>query len=64
MEQAFPVILGIRNSEGEVRWMEGHGWLHRVKGTGRQAVERIVFDGTSSDVMRVRRWQKQTLGGG
>ncbi len=28
MAQTFPLLLVIRNSEAEVRWMEMHDWLN------------------------------------
>ena len=30
MDQAFPVLLVIRNSDGQVRWMEVRDWLKRA----------------------------------
>ena len=35
MAQAFPVLLVIRNSEGEVRWMEVRDWLKRASENGK-----------------------------
>jgi hypothetical protein len=57
MEQAFPVLLVIRNSEGEVRWMEVRD---RLKSTGKP-VKQIVFEGERFDVMAVRRWRDRAL---
>ena len=57
MEQAFPVLLVIRNSEGEVRWMEVRDKLKRA----RKPVKQIVFDGERFDVMNVRRWRDKAL---
>lgn len=56
-EQAFPVMLVVRNSEGFVRWMEIRDLLQRSGGTAKQ----IVFDGERFDVMSVRRWRDQVL---
>ena len=36
MAQAFPVLLVIRNSEGEVRWMEVRDWLKRASENGNE----------------------------
>jgi small GTP-binding protein len=62
MDQAFPVLLVIRNSEGEVRWMEVRDWLKRESDNGRKAVKQIVFEGERFDVMSVRRWRERALG--
>src|ERR1700687_1322349 len=58
MAQAFPVLLVIRTSEGEVRWMEVRESLKRA---GRP-VKQIVFEGGRFDVMSVRRWRDRVLG--
>ncbi|MCZ6678657.1 MAG: DUF4365 domain-containing protein, partial [Candidatus Poribacteria bacterium] len=64
MEQAFPVLLAIRNSEGEVRWMEVRDWLKRASDNGKRQVRQIVFEGERLDVMSVRRWRDRALGRG
>ncbi|HEY0172638.1 MAG TPA: DUF4365 domain-containing protein, partial [Pyrinomonadaceae bacterium] len=61
MEQAFPVLLVVRNSEGEVRWMEVRDWLKRASENGGKAVRQIVFQGERFDVMSVRRWRDAVL---
>jgi hypothetical protein len=38
MVQAFPVLLVIRSSEGEVRWMEVSEWLKCASGNGKKPV--------------------------
>jgi small GTP-binding protein len=62
MAQAFPVLLVIRTSEGEVRWMEVRDWLKRESGKGKARVKQIVFEGERFDVMSVRRWREKVLG--
>jgi hypothetical protein len=57
MEQAFPVLLVIRNSEGEVRWMEVRDRLKSAE----KPVKQIVFEGERFDVMSVRRWRDRAL---
>ena len=59
MAQAFPVLLVIRNSEGEVRWMEVRDWLKRASDNGKKGVKQIVFEGERFDVMSVRRWREK-----
>jgi hypothetical protein len=61
MLQEFPVLLVIRNSEGEVRWMEVRNWLKRVSQNGEKPVKQIVFEGGRFDVMSVRRLRDQAL---
>jgi hypothetical protein len=60
-EQAFPVMLVIRNSEGEVRWMEIRELLRRESDGGKKSVKRIAFTGQRFDVMSVRRWRERVL---
>lgn len=63
MAQAFPVLLVIRNSEGEVRWMEVRDWLKRESENWKKPVKQIVFEGERFDVMSVRRWRDTILRG-
>lgn len=64
MASPFPVLLVIRNSEGEVRWMEVRDYLKRVSENGKKPVKQIEFTGERFDVMSVRRWRDKILGGG
>ncbi len=64
MAQAFPVLLVIRNSEGEVRWMEVRDWLKRASDNGRKPVKQIVFEGEWFDALSVQNWRKRVLAGG
>jgi hypothetical protein len=61
MAQGFPVLLVIRNSEAEVRWMEIRDWLRRHSDDGNKPVKQIVFEGERFDVMSVRRWRDRCL---
>ena len=61
MAQAFPVLLVIRNSEGEVRWMEVRDWLKRASENGKKAVRQIVFEGERFDVMSLWKWRMKVL---
>ena len=61
MDQAFPVLLVIRNSEGEVRWMEVRDYLKRASDNGKKPVRQIVFAGERFDVMSVRGWRDRAL---
>jgi len=62
MEQPFPVLLVIRNSAGETRWMEVRDWLKVASDNGKKKVKQIVFEGDRFDVMSVRRWRDKALG--
>ena len=61
MIRPFPVLLVIRTSEGEVRWMEVRDWLKRASRSGKKPVKQIVFEGERFDVMSVRRWRDRVL---
>jgi small GTP-binding protein len=61
MAQAFPVLLVVRTSDGEVRWMEVRDWLKRATGDSRTPVKHIEFKGERFDVMSVRRWRDKVL---
>jgi small GTP-binding protein len=62
MGQAFPVLLIIRNSEGEVRWMEVRDWLKRANSKSEKPVKQIIFEGKRFDVMSIRGWRDKVLG--
>jgi hypothetical protein len=61
-EQTFPVLLVIRNSGGDIRWMEVRDYLRRESVHGKKPVRQIVFSGERFDVMSVRRWRDGALG--
>jgi hypothetical protein len=61
MKQAFPVLLVIRNSAGEIRWMEVRDYLKRESDNGKKPVKQINFEGERFDVMSVRRWRENAL---
>ena len=60
-EQAFPVLLVIRTSDGKVRWMEIRDYLKRESDNGKKPVKQILFVGERFDVMSVRRWRDIAL---
>jgi len=62
MDQAYPVMLVVRNAKGEVRWMEIRDHLKQVTENGTKAVKQIAFEGERFDVMSVRRWRERVLG--
>ena len=56
-QQAYPVLLVIRTSDGEIRWMDVSAYLRNAP----QPVKQIVFSGERFDVMSVRRWRDRVL---
>jgi hypothetical protein len=61
MSLVSPVMLLVRNPEGEVRWMELRDWLNRASGRGKSALKGMVLEGERFDVMSVRRWRENAL---
>ncbi|QDV42484.1 translocation protein TolB [Stieleria neptunia] len=61
MEHAEPVMLLIRNSSGEIQWVDIREELRRITNNGEKQVSQIVFDGKRFDVMSVRRWRDVAL---
>src|SRR5262249_43679223 len=53
-QHAYAVMLVIRTSDGEIRWMDVSSYLQR-KGAGGKAVRQIAFEGERFDLMSVRR---------
>jgi hypothetical protein len=62
-QQAYAVMLVVRTSDGEIRWMDVSALLKR-KSAGGKAVKQIIFEGERFDMMSVRRWRKNVLGQG
>jgi small GTP-binding protein len=60
-EQAYPVMLVIRTSDGVIRWMDVSDHLRRESREG-ESLTRIVFEGERLDVMSVRRLRDRALG--
>ena len=60
-QQAYAVMLVIRTSDGEIRWMDVSAYLKR-ESAGGKAVRQIVFGGERFDVMSVQNWRKRVLG--
>jgi hypothetical protein len=59
--QRFPVLLVIRNSHGEIHWMEISDWLKQASRNNQKPVPQIVLKGERFDVMSVRRWRDRLL---
>jgi Domain of unknown function (DUF4365) len=63
MASPFPLLLVIRNSGGEVRWIEVRDYLRRESDNGKKPVKQIEFIGERFDVMSVRRSRERILRG-
>ncbi|MEM6447163.1 MAG: DUF4365 domain-containing protein, partial [Cyanobacteria bacterium P01_D01_bin.123] len=61
MNQAYPVMLVIRDAEGEIRWMEICDYLKQATSNGSKQVRQIEFTGERFDVMSVRGWREKAL---
>jgi hypothetical protein len=59
-EQAYAVMLVIRTSDGEIRWMDVSTCLKR-ESAGGKAVKQIVFAGERFDAVSVQNWRKRVL---
>ena len=62
MDHSEPVMLLIRNSRGEVSWIDIREELRRATNNGLNQVRQVVFDGKRFDVMSVRRWRELAFG--
>ena len=59
-QQSYAVMLVIRTSDGEIRWMDVSAYLKR-ESVGGKKVKQIVFAGERFDVMSVRRCRNRLL---
>lgn len=59
-QQAYAVMLVIRTSDGEIRWMDVSAYLKR-ESAGKNAVTQIVFEGERFDAVSVQNWRKKLL---
>ena len=60
-DQAFPVMLVVRDSEGAIEWMEIGEHLRARRAAGDWPVRTIAFEGERFDVMSIRRWRDRLL---
>jgi GTPase SAR1 family protein len=59
-QQAYPVMLVIRTSDGEICWMDVSACLKR-ESAGGKTVRQIVFAGERFDAVSVQNWRKKVL---
>ena len=62
-DQAFPVMLVVRDADGAIEWMEIGEPLRRQRAAGDWPARQIAFRGARLDVMAVREWRRVALGG-
>jgi hypothetical protein len=62
-QHAYTVMLVIRTSDGEIRWMDVSAYLKR-ESSGGKTVKQVVFAGERFDVMSVQNWRKKVLDAG
>lgn len=58
MAQQFPVILIVKNADGNNRWMEIGSWLKENAKTNKSPITQIEFDGKAFDSEAVNGWMK------
>ncbi len=61
-QQAYPVMLVVRNADGVIRWMDVSDYLKQESAKGK-TVKQFVFTGEAMDVMSVRRWRDKAVEG-
>lgn len=60
-DQIAPVMLVVRNSNGEIRWMEIRDYIRDKRANGRKAT-RIEFNGERLDAASILKWRNHQLG--
>jgi len=60
-QQAYPVMLVIRTSEGSIRWMDVSAYLKRESQGGKKQVKQIVFEGEPLTALSVRTMRDKAL---
>jgi hypothetical protein len=61
MDQKFSVLLVIRNSKGEIAWMEIRDYLKEVTNNGKKPVSQIIFKGEPFNVQSIHKWKQRLL---
>ncbi len=60
-QQAYPVMLVIRTSDGEIRWMDVSRYLKEEGRRSDGQVKQIVFEGEPFTAMTLRRWRERLI---
>ena len=54
-QQAYPVMLVIRTSDGSIRWMDVSAYLKEQSKVGKTAVKQIIFKGEPFTALNLQR---------
>jgi hypothetical protein len=60
-QQAYPVMLVVRTSDGTIRWMDVSAYLKNKSGPGKKRVTQIVFEGEPFTALGVRKIREAVL---
>jgi len=61
-QQAYPVMLVIRTSDGTIRWMDVSDYLKRKSEGRKKAVKQVVFEGEPFTALSVLKWRDKLIG--
>lgn len=61
-QQAYPVMLVIRTSDGTIRWMDVSAYLKRESQGGKKPVKQVVFEGEPFTALSLLKWREKVLG--
>lgn len=59
--QSYPVMLVIRPSNGDIRWMDVSEYLKRATEGGTKPVSQIDFTGERFDATSIRKWRSRII---
>jgi WD40 repeat protein len=62
-QKEHPLMLVLRTSDGEIRWMNVSDYFKQEGLDGQKPVDRIEFDGERFDIASVGRWRERLLAG-
>lgn len=62
-QQAYPVMLVVRNSKGEIRWMNVSDYLQKENNMNGKPITQIIFKGEPFNAASIHRWRNKMLYG-
>lgn len=62
-QQAYPVMLVVRNSKGEIRWMNVSDYLKKESDRDDKPLTQIIFKGEPFNAAGIHRWRNKMLYG-
>lgn len=60
-KHAYPVMLVIRRSKGDIRWMDVREYLRNEAARSNKPIRQIIFTGDPFDVSSILRWRRKML---